>query len=590
MIPLFRKQWQASFTAHCRALAAIDLRSLALFRIGLAITVMVYLVSFWPYVDIFLHMCPHACVTAYSPGDVKWLVFDLIDMSWFVRLCMAIGMVMALALLLGYRTTVATIFCWFVVVSLNSRLEIFTYLADTLLAVLLFWSMFLPLGARFSVDNALSLPRIQTTYLVSWAGLAILLQHAYVYTMGALLKGGTWDELTAIHIAINTVPFRSGYSYLLENIPVLTGWLTQAIYYLELCTLPLLFFPWKNAVLRVVVISLLGLMHLGFAVFLNVGYFPLVSMVGLLLFIPATVWKRLTPSGSVVIYYDEECAFCKKTALIFREFSMFCDAAVLPAQDNDAMEALLRRENSWIVQTHRNQLLLKWDAVVYLWRYSPLFWPLGVLFMPKLILAAGNWMYRWIGNHRRQLGALSALMLPYRKLSLHPFPLLVKMVVLPLLCLVTYTNIHHMPRFHTLPYPLLVTQMMQLTRLNQSWVMFASPVPSSSWMVVEGRYADGQKRNLLTGKQVQASTMPNTARELYASQRWLPALMRYNWKLYGALYAGMYCQQEKGLQAIEVRRFRQPMILGQSKGSWPIKNSRLFNYSCAGPQSVAVQQ
>ena len=65
--------------------------------------------------------------------------------------------------MIGYRARLATIACWFLVMSIHNRNPMILSAGDILLRLLLFWAMFLPLGARYSVDAALdknpSVPR-----------------------------------------------------------------------------------------------------------------------------------------------------------------------------------------------------------------------------------------------------------------------------------------------------------------------------------------------------------------------------------------------------------------------------------------------
>ena len=63
-----------------------------------------------------------------------------------------VRVLLAVALLVGYRTRLATIGSWILLASIHVRLPVVINAGDTLLRVLLFWSIFLPLGAMWSVD------------------------------------------------------------------------------------------------------------------------------------------------------------------------------------------------------------------------------------------------------------------------------------------------------------------------------------------------------------------------------------------------------------------------------------------------------
>ncbi len=164
---------------------------------------------------------------------------------------------------------------------------------------------------------------------------------------------------------------------------------------------------------------LLESLHVGFFLFLNVSYFPLVSGVGLTVFLPWIFWdkasawaarKNIFPSYS--IYYDEDCGFCKKICLIFRELSVFPKAPVEPAQQTPEIGEILERENSWVVRTGDGRILLRWDAVAYVWRSSPLLWPLGALFNVGGMRTIGGLIYGCIARNRDNLAAITAKILP----------------------------------------------------------------------------------------------------------------------------------------------------------------------------------
>ena len=80
---------------------------------------------------------------------------------------------------------------------------------DSLLALLLFWSMFLPMGARFSVDSALNNgPHRESNRYLSTATAAVLLQVGMVYIFTAIMKSDPiWREnFSAVYYALKDRP------------------------------------------------------------------------------------------------------------------------------------------------------------------------------------------------------------------------------------------------------------------------------------------------------------------------------------------------------------------------------------------------
>src|SRR5262249_33840418 len=97
----------------------------------------------------------------------------------------------ALCLLVGLRTRLATLACWILCCSLHARNPMVLQGGDDLLRVLLFWSLFLPLGARASVDALASSGRPAHAWSRTWLGagaVAITLQICAVYWCTAVYK------------------------------------------------------------------------------------------------------------------------------------------------------------------------------------------------------------------------------------------------------------------------------------------------------------------------------------------------------------------------------------------------------------------
>ena len=92
----------------------------------------------------------------------------------------------------GYRTRLATIGSWVLLASLHVRLPIVLNAGDTMLRVLLFWSMFLPLGRRVVARCASRGSPRSSRLVASPATAAFMVQLALVYWAAGL---GKWNEV-----------------------------------------------------------------------------------------------------------------------------------------------------------------------------------------------------------------------------------------------------------------------------------------------------------------------------------------------------------------------------------------------------------
>jgi predicted DCC family thiol-disulfide oxidoreductase YuxK len=585
----------SSLHRYMSHISTIDRRSLALFRIMIAVTMMVYLLSFSPIPLLLLNtgMCPMECALAYSQPHSLLSLVPITGQDWFIITSYYLAWIMSAWLFIGYRTKVATTACWATVLYFNAKGIVFTYLADSLLAALLFWSMFLPLGSTFSIDGALTANRPRLVRYHSCAGLAILLQHAYVYTVGALLKGDAWHDFSAVHIAVNSLQYSSPYSHLLATNTEATKILTACIYYLELFALPVLVLLPTLRRVRHLYVVLLVAMHIGFLIFMNVGYFPLVSICGLTLFLANDFWiqierlrKRLFGTNCVSIYYDGRCSFCHKVSLILREFYILRRAEVLAAQRHPAMEDFMAKQNRWIAHSGRHQLLLHWEACSYLKRCSPLFWPLGLLFLMRPMHSLGIRLYRAITSRRSILSRAAQFVIPWTTIPDAKRRRPSQTVAITFLCLSCYTALHQMAGERGF-YPKELAEVMTVFHLTQRWEMFANPRANSVWFEIHGLRSDGGHVRLLPDGKEALTAQSSYASDIYPNQRWVPAMRSFNWRRFGARYLETLCSWSSSsgglnMTLLKVYQLYSPTSLEAPSSARPITRRIVFQHRCEG--------
>ena len=146
-----------------RRVFSLDLRSLALFRITAGILILVDLAFRWSTLPemytgegFFTHQVANDYYTfelGESWRSLSWSLYWLSDSVIFVQTLFATAAIAALFLIVGKWTRLATIISWVLLVSLHARNPLITTSGDNLFRMMLFWSMFLPLGARWSFDS-----------------------------------------------------------------------------------------------------------------------------------------------------------------------------------------------------------------------------------------------------------------------------------------------------------------------------------------------------------------------------------------------------------------------------------------------------
>lgn len=308
----------------------------------------------------------------------------------------------ALLLLLGWHARSAVALLFVLQASLLNRNPLLPTASDAMLVGLLFWSAFLPLSARSSVDAALNpeTPEIpeapKTTKTaplrsVAVAALRLLVSFGIVY--GSLSDRDASGTAAALSGAL-------------------------PLFAVVLLWLPL----WTPLARAGAALVLLGLL-LAHAAGLPVAAPSAVLLIGATVFADTPGWDALArlrsrrvqaPAHRLRVYYDRDCGFCYKGVRLLREFLLLPHAELLPAQAHARANALMEANTSWVVIDHDDRAYLKWPAFVILLRRSPLAWPLGRWFDGPWSLRRGNAVYDFVARNRRSFGAWTARLLPLR--------------------------------------------------------------------------------------------------------------------------------------------------------------------------------
>ena len=297
-----REEQASPLRARLEQFFAIDLRSLALFRIALA------LVLFYDLIDRARNLRAHYTDAGTLPAEVLEQIsgagirfslhYHLSSSEWAVMGVFGLAWLAATALLFGHRTRVATFISWFLLSSLQVRNP---YLAsmggDQLLRILLFWSLLLPIGARFSLDASREpSSRVGANRLLSVAGFGLLMQICLMYWVTGLKKDGvTWVDGSALYYALHLDFWATPLASTLRDQAWILPLLTYATRWFELLGPFLAFSPVWTAQLRLFAFAAFAFFHLSLGVFLDIGMFPLVSMIGWFAFIPSWFWDELLP-------------------------------------------------------------------------------------------------------------------------------------------------------------------------------------------------------------------------------------------------------------------------------------------------------
>lgn len=276
----------------------IDLRALALFRIGVGLLLLFDLAERAWYLD------DHYTDLGTLTSQTWWLQrqpwqFSLHALSgetWWVAALFAVAAILAGLLVVGWRTRWVLLGSWLLLVSLHHRHTLIIHCGDALLADLMFWAIFLPLGARWSWDARRvgeSTFTAEPQRVVSSASAALLGQMFALYMFSGFMKNGPlWTQGTAIAYALQLDAFATQFG---QQVLVLRDYLQPAtigVLYAERYLPWLLWSPWWHTQLRLMLATLFVSFHLGLILTMHLGIFPYVCLLGWIPFLPTACWDQ----------------------------------------------------------------------------------------------------------------------------------------------------------------------------------------------------------------------------------------------------------------------------------------------------------
>ena len=188
-MPLTSRAWFRDWIPNA---FGIDLRSLALFRILLGVLLLVDLV--WRATDLTVFYADSGAFPVASYQDYHsnrpgtWSLHALGGSAPYEAILFLIAGTAAFSMMIGYRTKLSAVISFVLLISIHARNPLVLNGGDVLLRVTHFWILFLPIGARWSLDARRRRDDQTGDHFVSVGSAALLLQIAMVYWFGAALK------------------------------------------------------------------------------------------------------------------------------------------------------------------------------------------------------------------------------------------------------------------------------------------------------------------------------------------------------------------------------------------------------------------
>ncbi|MEN9581578.1 MAG: hypothetical protein RJA70_4587 [Pseudomonadota bacterium] len=291
----------------------IDPRTLGFARIVLALVLLLDLAKRLCVVELWYSnagLLPNH-TALWSPGRSYHFSFlwGASEPSEAAALMLLIAVAYA-GLLVGYRTRLCQVLSTLGLLSLQVRTDILSNGGDFVLAILCVWTAFLPMGRRFSVDavlacrgggtepelgSAKAARALDQAPVQSLAVLALYLQIAVIYFFNAATKTGvTWRDGSAIHYFWHQVRMLTpGGLWARETLGWASPMLSWATLVLEWALPALVLSPWGKPWTRRLAVAFVVLLHGGITAVMNIGVFTPAMLAFSALLIVAADWDSL---------------------------------------------------------------------------------------------------------------------------------------------------------------------------------------------------------------------------------------------------------------------------------------------------------
>ena len=572
---------------YCRA----DLRWMGVFRILFGLLLTADLLRRWAVATDFYTndgVLPNHFSLFRPLGRDVFSIYHAFSTLPEVSFAFALTLIVFLAFTVGYRTRLFHLLSLLCITSLNARNLLVENGGTVVMNLLCFWTLFMPLGRRVSVDALLRSLREQPDHgtadlnrrrgsddsrqsFYSLVVLAMMLQWSVIYFFNVVHKSGAgWRDGSAIHWFLYQDRIITWFGILArEHAPY---WLLQAFTYATLVVegalACILLIPFRQVPLRRLALLLAAGLHGGIAAMSRLGPFSYVMTVFFVWRLSAEDWTWLArrfvaPAPTLRVIYDADCGICFQICRVLARLDLLRKLLFIANDQRELIPSELSDElldQTLVVLDERGRPFLRERAVSAILTALPLYGlGAGLLLRVPGIAWLARAAYQRVAAQRNEISAqlgLAACGVPQgaRAAASEPPPadlanehlwagvsthgwIAVREALVVVACVMTVNQIlldNDWARRH-LPHPKqpeFLRVVVDRLRLYQGWRMFAPEPPyEDGRMVVDGRTEDGRKIDPFTGAEPEFD--PETSVGWGHSQLWCD----YHLKMYFARYA-----------------------------------------------------
>jgi len=292
-----------------RNLFTFDGRSLAAMRITTALILILDTLTRWPYLETFYSDagilsrddCQNVLGRIHGDyGEFLWSILFWSGDLWWAQVVSAGLLLFSGILLIGYQTRVATAACWVLLISFQHRNPLITTSGDTVLKLILFWTIFIPWGKFWSIDRRFQLAKNDTEpvdplteFEVFSAGtVGLLCQLVAIHFFEGLSKANNaWWSGEAIEAIIQFDTYSRSWTTALLEMTFIVKTLSFLTSLSQLVIALALLCPWGKTWWRSIALLTLSTYHLLWIAGTDLGLHNWIYLCALLFLTPGEIWE-----------------------------------------------------------------------------------------------------------------------------------------------------------------------------------------------------------------------------------------------------------------------------------------------------------
>lgn len=546
-----------------------DPRALGVFRIALGLLGIWDVLRRWPWLELLYTnngLYPNH-FSLFNKGGSYFSLLHSFKTVGEVELFCVVAVFCLFCFTIGWRTKLFQWLSALAIISIHNRTIIVENGGDVVFNLWWLWTIFLPLGRRYSVDAIrrsmrsevahssaeLNTPIWRDTRVIRhFAVFCVIWQLVLIYIFNAIHKnGGHWEEGTAVAWVLHSERLATPLGiWFRDNMPF---WVTKSMTWgtlvIEWVAPILLLVPFFVTWCRRIALLSLASLHIGIFLLMEVGAFAPVMVVSyLVLLTPRDFdlfkrWLGRLAGKPIRVYYDSDCGICSWFCRLGRRLDVLGKIEWLGRDAPDRAptgwtpEQLAEaREHSIITddgETVHTGIRAVHRALCALPGLRLLVWPLRIPGISHLF----DWLYRSFGARRHRVSAWLGMGLcgiarpprpavpepsetPRWRVHLGWVGVVLSHAVLFTAFYATQTQVVKENRFmkkHFKSYhqPAWARSVVSYGRWFQGWSMFAPNVPNHDGVIIiDAELTDGRRIDPITGEPP-VLRMPSPDLDLY---------------------------------------------------------------------------